>query len=81
MKGREAIGLVALACAACCAAPLLALIGAAGAGAAIGFAVFGAVGLLGAAIAVPVWVRRRRQRCAVPEGPVLVQLGDLNSES
>jgi hypothetical protein len=52
------------ACGVCCAAPILGILSAIGLGTAFGVLRFGLIGLLAAALAVPLLVRRRRQRRA-----------------
>jgi hypothetical protein len=49
------------ACGVCCAAPILGFLSAIGFGTAFGVLRFGLIGLLVAALAVPLLVRRRRQ--------------------
>lgn len=50
------------ACSICCATPILGFLGAIGLGTAIGVLRFGLVGVLFAALAIPLLVRRRRLR-------------------
>jgi hypothetical protein len=76
-EGLGILGVGAAACAACCVGPILGFLAAIGLTTAAGVAVFGVVGLV---LLVPgaLWLlRRRRQQaaCAVPEGPVPVELG------
>ena len=52
------------ACGVCCAAPILGFLSAIGLGTVFGVLRFGLVGLLFAALAIPLLVRRRRQRRA-----------------
>jgi hypothetical protein len=59
-KTMTAVALAA--CGVCCAAPILGFLSAIGLGTAFGMFRFGIVGLLVAALAVPLLVRRRRQR-------------------
>ena len=56
------VGAGAAACAVCCAGPLLGFLAAIGLGAVVGVAVFGAIGLLVAAVGTIAVVRRRRRR-------------------
>lgn len=62
--GLGILGFGAVACAACCAGPILGFLAAIGAGTVAGVAVFGVAGLAIAALAVPLVIRRRRQRAA-----------------
>jgi hypothetical protein len=59
------------ACGVCCITPILGFLSAIGLGTALGVLRFSLVGLLVAALAIPLLVRRRRQRrassCAVTE--------------
>lgn len=64
-KQDKAMTAVAVAaCGVCCAAPILGFLSAIGLGTAFGVLRFGLVGLLLAALAIPLLVRRRRQRRA-----------------
>jgi len=56
------VGAGAAACAVCCAAPLLGVFAAIGLGTVLGVAVFGAIALLVAAVAMIVVGQRRRRR-------------------
>jgi hypothetical protein len=61
----KALSAVAIAaCGVCCAAPILGFLSAIGLGTAFGVVRFGLVGLLFAALAIPLLVRRRCQRGA-----------------
>jgi hypothetical protein len=65
------------ACGVCCAAPILGFLTAIGLGTAFGVLRFGLVGLFVAALAIPLLVRRRRQRRAASCGttePVPVEM-------
>ncbi len=68
------IGAGAAACAVCCAGPILGFVAAIGLGTAAGVAMFGAAGLVIAAIGVAILLGRRRRRsttCApVSDHPV-----------
>lgn len=65
MSGRKdgvaIVGVGVAACAACCAGPIIGFVAALGLGAAVGFALFGALGLVAAVVAV-ILVRRLRRR-------------------
>ncbi len=61
-KSMAAVAVVA--CGICCAAPILGFLSAIGLGTAFGVLRFGLVGVLFAALAIPLLVRRRRQRRA-----------------
>jgi type III secretory pathway component EscU len=62
-KQDKAMTAVAVAaCGVCCAAPVLGFLSAIGLGTAVGVLRFGLVGLMFAALAIPLLVRRRRQR-------------------
>jgi len=54
----------------CCTGPIFAVVGAIGFGTVLGIAVFGVAGLFVALFAVPVFLQRRRRRCADPAAPV-----------
>lgn len=56
-------GVGALACVACCVGPIVGSLAAIGIGTAVGYAVFGAISLVGGVLAVG-FVLRRRQRQA-----------------
>jgi hypothetical protein len=57
------------ACGVCCAAPILGFLTAIGLGTAFGVLRFGLIGLLLASLAVPLLLRRRRQRRACTSDP------------
>lgn len=61
------IGAGATACAVCCAGPILGLLAAIGLGTAAGVAMFGAAGLVIAAIGVLLVIARRRRRSVTCE--------------
>lgn len=72
--GFGVLGVGAAACVACCAPPLVAFLAAASIGTIIGIALFGALGLIVAAVAAVLYLRRRPPR-PVPEAvavPVLL---------
>jgi len=73
--GAAVVGVGAAACAVCCAGPIVAFLGAIGVGTVFGIALFGVFGLLVAALAIPLLVRRWRRRRAVPSVrvPVIVR--------
>ena len=56
------VGAGAAACAVCCAGPILGFFAAIGIGTVLGVAVFGAVGLLIAAVGIIVLIRRRQRQ-------------------
>lgn len=56
------VGAGAAACAVCCAGPILGFLAAVGLGTVIGIAVFGAIGLVVAAVVTIAVLRRRRRR-------------------
>ena len=59
--GAGVVGVGVAACAVCCAGPILAFLGAMGSRPLSAWAIFGVVGVLGALLAVPVFLRRRRR--------------------
>ncbi len=82
MSAKQNAGLIGAgvaACAVCCAPLIGGFLAAVGLGTVFGVAVFGAVGLLVALLAVPVIVRRQRAKsnvtCATSDHPVEVRLG------
>jgi hypothetical protein len=80
----KALSAVAVAaCGVCCAAPILGFLSAIGLGTAFGVVRFGLVGLLVAALAIPVLIRRRRQRRApgVAAESVPVEMPTVRSSS
>jgi hypothetical protein len=60
-EGLGVLGVGAAACAACCAGPILGFLAAIGIGTVAGVALFGLAGLVVAAVAIPLFVRRRRR--------------------
>ena len=56
------VGAGAAACAVCCAGPILGFLAAIGLGTVVGFAVLGAIGLVGVAVGTIAVLRRRRRR-------------------
>ena len=56
------IGAGAAACAVCCAGPILGVLAAIGLGTAVGIITFGAIALIGGALATIIVVRRRRNQ-------------------
>lgn len=80
------LGVGAAACAVCCAGPILGVLAAIGIGTAAGFALFGAVAVVGGALAVTFVVLRRRQRTnACVTTPTLetvtIELTDIRTRS
>lgn len=72
-EGLGVLGFGAAACAACCVGPILGFLAAIGVGTVLGVAIFGLAGLMIAALAIPLVVRRRRQRadaCAIESVPI-----------
>jgi hypothetical protein len=64
-KQDKSLAAVAVAaCGVCCATPILGFLSAIGLGTAFGVLRFGLIGLVFAALAIPLLVRRRRQRRA-----------------
>jgi EamA domain-containing membrane protein RarD len=71
------------ACGVCCATPILGFLSAIGLGTAFGVLRFGLIGLLVVALAIPLLVRRRRQRrssCVATES-VPVEMPKVRSSS
>jgi hypothetical protein len=56
------VGVGAVACAACCAGPILGFLAAVGLGTVVGLVVFGAIGLVVAAVGTMVGIRLQRRR-------------------
>ncbi len=71
------------ACGVCCAAPILGFLSAIGLGTAFGVLRFGLVGVLVVVLAIPLFVRRRRQRRApcVQAESVPVEMPRVRSSS
>jgi hypothetical protein len=80
---RSMAAVAVAACGVCCATPILGFLGAIGLGTAFGVLRFGLVGLLLAALAIPLLIRRRRQRRAsrVPTESVPVDTPKVRASS
>jgi hypothetical protein len=72
--GAAVVGTAAAACAACCAGPIVAFVAALGLGTVAGVLLFGALGLVLAAVGVLIVVVRRRQRRSCAPAPLAVDL-------